>query len=150
MIPVIGYNSYGRMISEVYNEEYTLRAPEVPGATSSLKQLKGRGNELFLISAGVPKRIQYSKRWLQKNGIYRLFSGFESTISAEGIETKSKEDVCRELGLDALIDDDLRHLEDIRLEHLKRILLKHDGPEEFDLMDIKYARNWQEAISLLR
>ena len=37
----------------------------------------------------------------------------------------SKEDICRTIAADVLIDDDLRHLRDVRLPGLKRILLQH-------------------------
>lgn len=146
-VPIIGAENYERM-EIVYERELTLKAGEIPGAIRSLLTLARRG-EIYLVTARPVRRLAFAKEWLLSRGVLDLFRGIKTSVGANG-EKRTKEQICRELGLDVLIDDDERHLRDNQMPGLRRILIKSGSPEKVELPNgMGYARSWDEVVGLV-
>jgi hypothetical protein len=142
-VPVIGMEAYAKMGDAVYERELTLKAPLIDGAAEALARIAQIG-EVYLITARGERRISFAREKLECKGLARYFSGFASSHG------RTKEQVCSELGLDVIIDDDARHLEKISLQGLRKILIKCGSTEETELANgVEYAKSWQEAVDLL-
>ncbi len=146
-VPLIGLENYEKMSDAVYESDLTMRAPEIPGAIKAIKKLAKKG-ELYIITARLAHRVKYAQEWLASKGILELFSGFRTSDKVNGIK-KTKQELCLELGLDILIDDDQRHLVEIKLPKLRKILIKHGSSEEIRLPDIEYVKSWNDVLKLL-
>ena len=143
-VPIIGAEAYEEMSDHVYERASTLQCPEVPGAADALLTLSARA-ELHVVTARPPRRMEFAREWFIQNQLLYLVNGFHSSIST------SKEEICRMVGASILIDDDLRHLEAVRLAGLRRILLQ-DG--RTGLMDsppeVVCCRSWAEVLNSLK
>ncbi len=110
-----------------------------------MEELKKRYH-LFIVTQRRPQTLEFVREWLAQHDMLRYFSSIVSTGEIDGVD-KIKEQIYIELGLDALIDDDIRHLENINLLDLRKILLNHGGPENIELPNgIEYARSWDEVV----
>ena len=113
-VPLIGKSPYEGMNDYVYERESTLAAAEVPGAANALRALTFVG-DVFVVTNRPLRRIAYAREWLERMGL---------ALSIREIITShdsSKEQVCQQIGAHVLIDDDVRHLRDVRLEGLRRV-----------------------------
>ena len=67
----------------------------------------------------------------------------EDVVTSQG---SSKGRVCRELGAEVLVDDDVRHLDGDDLEGLRRILLHHGRSDDMDPgPGIDVCSSWEEV-----
>jgi|SRR3989338_3484826 len=146
---IIGKNEYEDLSRAVYSRPLTLAAPEVPGATYALYQIDRLG-EIYLVTARPPKRINYAKEWLERFRLIEYFKDLVSIKDDKGHEV-SKGELCQELKLDIIIDDELRYLTDKECKGLnRRILLKNGCTDRIRMpRGIEFARNWREALDLL-
>ncbi len=138
-VPLIGEEAYERMGNCVYELDSTLNAAEVPGAAAALEALAKVG-KVYVISARLPRRLEYARQWLARRS---LLSFTEAVMTSHG---SSKIELCRAVGANILIDDDLRHLVDVRLSGLTGVWLQHgrtdfaDGPS-----DVACCSSWDEV-----
>ena len=117
-VPLIGKSPYEEMNDYVYERESTLAAAEVPGAANALRALTVIG-DVFVVTNRRLHRIAYAREWLERMG---LALSIREVITSHD---SSKEQVCHQIGAHVLIDDDVRHLRDVRLEGLQRVWLQH-------------------------
>jgi len=62
----------------------------------------------------------------------------------------SKEQVCHQIGAHVLIDDDVRHLRDVRLEGLRRVWLQHGRTQTDDCpMGVAFCSHWDGVLGVL-
>lgn len=142
--PIIGEADYKAMGSYVYERESTLAASEVPGALDALRVLSESGHRLVLLTARPAKRQEYSMQWLRAHGVDHLFA---DALSSHGT-TKSV--VCEQMSAQMLIDDDPRHVRDLMVPGLRRVLLQYGRPDTPSLSDgVMFCRSWDEIVHSL-
>ena len=62
----------------------------------------------------------------------------------------SKEQVCHQIGAHVLIDDDVRHLRDVRLEGLRRVWLQHGRTQIDDCpVGVAFCSHWDKVLGVL-
>ncbi len=143
--PIIGEADYRAMGSYVYERESTLAATEVPGALDALRTLSESGHRLLLLTARPVRRQEYSMEWLRAHGVEHLFA---DALSSQG-STKSA--VCERIGAQMLIDDDPRHVRDLIVPGLRRVLLQYGRPDRPAVPGgVEFRRTWAEIITSLR
>ncbi len=143
--PIIGEADYRAMGSYVYERESTLAATEVPGALDALRTLSESGHRLLLLTARPVRRQEYSMEWLRAHGVEHLFADALSSHDS----TKSA--VCEQIGAQMLIDDDPRHVSDLIVPGLRRVLLQYGRPDAPAVPDgVEFRRTWAEIITSLQ
>lgn len=148
-VELIGLEAYEEMGHAVYERELTLAAPPVRGSIEALTQLC-RHREVFVITARSHRWAVHAEEWLWNQNLTHRLAGVRCIKLADGT-ARTKADLCRELGVQAMIDDDERHLRDIEIPALTRILFKdgcQDRPAGLQ-QDILYAASWTEVLPLL-
>ena len=141
-VPIIGEPAYRKMGDVVYERESTLQTSEVPGAVEAIRLL-ARKAEISIVTARSPGRMAFAREWFSMKGLQGLVREFQSSKGS------SKEDVCRTIAADVLIDDDIRHLRDVRLPGLKRILLQHGREDLQETAEVMACRSWSEVLVCL-
>ena len=142
-VPLIGKSPYEEMNDYVYERESTLAAAEVPGAANALRALTVIG-DVFVVTNRRLHRIAYAQEWLERMGL--ALSVREVITSHDS----SKEQVCHQIGAHVLIDDDVRHLRDVRLEGLQRVWLQHGRTQIDDCpMGVAFCSHWDEVLGML-
>lgn len=139
------YNDFQKFI---YTGEYAKKAPEIPAAIEAIKMLS-KNNELWIVTARPSNMIPDVLDWLSARKILSYFKGYLSSGDKHSLLKRSptKEELCIQNNLDVIIDDDLRHIENIAIPHIKKILLKN-GAEEIDTpKGIYVARNFKEVVA---
>lgn len=140
-VPIIGESAYQELGDFVYERESTLNTEEVPGAAGAIRSLAAQA-DLYVVTARSPRRMAFAREWFCRKGLEGFIREFQSS------QRTSKEDVCRSLGVGALIDDDLRHLRDVRLPGLNRVLLQHGREDPPVTSEVRACRSWSEVLAL--
>jgi hypothetical protein len=142
-VPIIGAAAYEEMSDYVYERASTLETSEVPAASAALLRLSARA-EIHVVTARPPRRMEFAREWFRQKGILHLIKEFHSS------KDTSKEAICRKIGASVLIDDDLRHLEAVRLPGLRLILLQ-DGCNDATCStgEVMIYRSWPEVVDAL-
>ncbi|MFQ5755257.1 MAG: hypothetical protein ACE5H7_04080 [Acidiferrobacterales bacterium] len=142
-VPIIGAEHYKAMANVVYEQEWSMQAPAVAGALDAVKALSTRG-KVYVVSARLPHRMAFARKWLEQRGVVRLVSGFLSSAGSD------KEALCMQYGLQVLIDDDARHLEGLPPERIMPILLKPGLQGELYVpAGVALCRSWGEVLSMI-
>lgn len=143
---IIG-NRYEDLSKAVYSRPLTLAAPEVLGATFALYKLDQVG-KIYLVTARPPDKLNSAREWLERLRLIEYFVDLVS-IKEKGKET-TKAQLCTDLGLDVLIDDELRYLTESGSRGLKRMLLKNGCTEKLQVpRGIQFARSWKDVLIML-
>ena len=139
-VPIIGLEPYERMGNHVYERESTLQANEVPGALAALRALSGKA-ALHVVTARTEARVPHAREWLASQGVLSLIAGTHSSAGS------SKSAVCSAIGASILIDDDIRHLRQVELAGLHRILLQA-GRDDVPACgsEVAFCRSWQGVL----
>jgi hypothetical protein len=150
-VPLIGLDNYERMSLYVYDREGSLRAREVVGSRNAIEDL-AKYSKIFIVTARQLPQIRWCKQWLRAKGLDVSIDAYLSTTEkgpdGSGL---TKPQLCRDHGIEVLIDDDERHLEGAEGDDLIRILLKSGSTEPMVVPEgVKLARSWQEVLRILR
>ncbi|MCK5802263.1 MAG: hypothetical protein KAI66_05495 [Lentisphaeria bacterium] len=139
-VPIIGLEAYESMGDYVYERESTLVANEVPGALDALRKLSGKA-QLHLVTARLERRVPHAREWLERKGVLPCFEGIHTSAGT------SKSAICSAIGADILIDDDVRHLREIDVEGLFRILLQDGRDDKPDCgSGVTFCRSWSQVL----
>jgi hypothetical protein len=141
-VDVVGRDIYKEMGDCVYCQDATCHVPPVPGALDAIARLRA-DHEFVLVTARTGERSGFAQEWLAK---------WDETrgIGVLGIKTSlvSKLEVCREHGIDVLIDDDERHFRDADTAQTMSILFKQDAPAELSY-PVRVCRTWAEIADVI-
>lgn len=133
---------YDKITAHIYKDPVTYATPALPGAIQGIKAL-AQHHELILITAAPPHRLAPKEKWLDARGILSCFTA--TFASGEG----SKGNLCKSEGCDALIEDDVRHLNGTRSVQYK-ILLKYGLKKSINFGDdIHLAHSWKDIVRLI-
>lgn len=142
-IPIIGLESYEAMSSVVYERDYTLAAAPIAGALDALRTLSLHSS-VYIITARPPYRIAFAETWLEQHGVADTISNIFSSAASD------KQTLCREHGVNVLVDDDVRHLVRLSEQGARAILFKAGFDGEFVIPDgVTLCRSWDEVMAAL-
>ncbi len=141
--PIIGVEAYKRLADHVYERVCTLETPAVEGVAKALAQL-AQAAELHLVTARPAARLEFAREWADRNGVAQHFRAFHSSAGS------SKEEVCRMIAADVLIDDDIRHLRDVKLAGLRRLHMQLDRETTDDsIASVIVCRSWSDVLKAI-
>jgi 5'(3')-deoxyribonucleotidase len=106
-VPLIGEDSYRELNRAVYTREMCRAAPPVPGVRRALPRLAAR-HRLYVVTARRDHLVDWTGQWLESHG---LAGCIRRVIAAGG---RPKAEILAEIQADALLEDDVRHLEPLR------------------------------------
>lgn len=116
-----------------------------PGVVDVLKKLKDNGNNIYIVTARTDKYddmpYERAKTWLDKNGIvyYKLIVGATDKVK-----------VCRELGIDVFIDDQLNNCMKISQSGITTIRLTNSKEEYAHFVNMSNFNQIFEYICSLK
>jgi 5'(3')-deoxyribonucleotidase len=144
LAPLIGFENYEELSRVVYGKEWSLNAPPVEGAIEGLRELRRLG-KVYIVTVRSESGIRWAMEWMKSQKIINLVEGF---ISAS---ERSKDEICRNHSLNVLVDDDIRHLTNMKGDFLK-ILIKAGGPRKWPDCpeDVQYVSSWEELLSKVK
>ena len=142
-VPLIGIADYERMIAVVYERDSTLQAQPLPGALEAIRALAA-SVQVHIVTARPPRRIEFAREWLSLHGILPHIAGIESSVGS------SKGLICAQIGAQALVEDDERHLLRADVSGLRRILLHYGRPARAEsIPGIDFCTIWSQVLALL-
>lgn len=142
-IPIIGRENYKAMSSVIYERDYTFAAPPIAGALDALRTLSLH-NRVYIITARPPYRIAFAKIWLAQHGAADTINNIFSSAASD------KQTLCREHGVNVLVDDDVRHLVHLSEQGARAILFKPGVDGEFVIpAGVTLCRSWDEVMAAL-
>jgi hypothetical protein len=136
-VPIIGEENYRRMREQVYSEKNTSQFVPVAGLDAALTEMS-RHSEFVLVTARGNLRLV--RAWLKSRGFLKRIQMSDQTTNHQ-----KKLEVCFELGIDLLVDDDSRHLPSSD-GSIHGILFKPGSPRSYRVGDLPICRSW-EAVA---
>ena len=140
-LPTLGIERCQEVGKVVYEEESTLETPPLPDVLELLPKLAEQA-ELYMVTARDTRRMAFTQTWLKQHGLYDHFHGFWTNATPQPPE-RFKLDVCRENGLELLMDDDIRHLP-TGWDEIAKVLIKPGLEEKIDVPDdVALVTGWK-------
>jgi hypothetical protein len=138
------------MSQYVYGREGSLRAREVVDSIDAIQEL-ARHSRIVIVTARQLHQIRWCKQWLREKGLDTSIDAYLSTAGKDPGETAmTKPQLCRDYGIEVLIDDDERHLGGTEGANLIRILLKSGSTGAIAVPEgVKIARSWREVLRIV-
>ena len=139
-VPIIGQENYERMRREVYSEIETSQLVPVEGLDLALQEMSVH-SECFLVTAR--GNLKLIRDWLNSRGLSgRIQMSDQPTNHLEKVE------VCVNLGINLLIDDDSRHLPSPTDNLIHGVLFKPGSPSSYTVEDLLICRSWKAVARL--
>jgi len=140
-VPLIGLECYEKMSSIVYEREETEALQPVPDVDSGLRELSTVG-PVHVVTARPDRRARFALDWIVSHDLGQYVT---SLVSSSG---RLKSDIIAELGSRVLIDDDVRHLEN--LHPRQRGILLRMGSGGLSPVSCAYsiAASWLEVLAI--
>ncbi len=133
-------------------DEFAMRSdfknlPLVEGAKEAIQKLEEKHN-LFFITARPPKRKELTREcFFNHFGYYgKIYFLGEKSFS----HFKTKGEICKNLGINFMIDDNLENLKSCKKEGIKSFLLGKPWNKGRNLRGIKRVKNWEEILNLIK
>jgi uncharacterized HAD superfamily protein len=140
-VPIIGADNYEDMATVVYEREWSLKAPPVVGALDGLRALHEHG-QVYVLTARLPHRLAFAREWLEQHGVGEFAGALLSSADSDKLS------VCKQHGIDVLVDDDERHLLPVVERGVQAILLKVDFNGDITLpAGVDLCRSWPEVLN---
>ena len=138
-------------IKEIYSfwSNHIQNVPLMRGALENIYELKRAGHTLYVVTGRQDEFIEETKTWIQKH-----FPGIFEDIfftNAYGLnkQSRSKAKICKELGIDVLIEDDLDHINDCIQQGVRVVLF--DSPwNKSASPDVTRVHSWKEIEIMMR
>jgi uncharacterized HAD superfamily protein len=131
-------------------EGRVLTLPPVPMAQMIIESLK-EDNELFVITARHDAGRESSEKWLEEH-FPETFREVHMSNDAhkENSSNKTKADICKDIGIDIMIEDSYLYAEGIAAEGIPVILLNYSWNISKPHTDnIFRARDWSEVPKVI-
>lgn len=139
-VGLIGETAYRRMSTQVYERKATLALDPVDGALAGIAQLR-KTHELLVMTARTGEMLESARTWL---------SGHIETrgLGLLGLSTEltPKTEACRQEGIEALVDDDERHLRNAEEARVHAILFKQAAPDSIECIAAVVCRSWGHLV----
>lgn len=140
-VPIIGADNYEDMAAVVYEREWSLKAPPVAGALDGLRALRECG-QVYVLTARLPHRLAFAREWLEQHGAGEFADALLSSAQSDKLS------VCKQHGIDVLVDDDERHLIPVVTRGIQAVLLKVDFNGDITpSTGVQFCRSWAEVLN---
>ena len=127
----------------VYGGGGTVAAPPSAGPREAHRALCLH-SRVYIVTARPPCRIAFAKTWLEQHGAADTINNIFSSAAS------NKQTLCREHGVNVLIDDDVRHLVHLSEQGARAILFKPGVDGEFVIpVGVTLCRSWDEVMAAL-
>lgn len=140
-------------IKKVYNfidSPYFDNIEPITGAIEALKRIKDQQHSLYIITSRPDDFSHKTKIWLEKY----LPNIFEKVIHSNAYfknkKARKKSEICDELGVDIMIEDNLDYAIECLKPNRKIILFKYPWNEEREHpKEINTVAGWDEALEII-
>lgn len=135
-----------REVSEFQNSPYFDKIGLIPGAKSAIERLSKQHN-LYFITAR-PKELKQKTT----DFFYSHFpkDGFEFIFSGDIYGGEKKSEICKNLGINLMIEDNPHYALDCANEGIRSLLLKKPWNEKYTHhKNITFVKNWKEIMEIL-
>ena len=118
----------------------------IKGAQEGTKKLAEK-NELYIISARPKRLYEDTTKWLERK-FWNTFKGIYLTSQAYGEQSdRKKSEICYDIGIDIMIEDNLEHAIDCANKVKKVLLLDYPWNKKEDLPDnIQRIYSWNDIV----
>lgn len=139
--PLIGADNYRRMGRELGYAD-TLDCPAFEGAKEGLDRLS-RIFAIYVFTARPEEKTRWAKEWFHHHGMSGLIQGVVSTYG------RSKAKMAAAMNSCALVDNDIRHLQDETPSSLRRLHFCPAKAENSEKKGIERVGGWDELVYCL-
>ena len=138
-----------KKISEFFKTDHLANIYPIAGSLGALADLKKSGHELFIITGRRNEIIKQTEEWIEKH-FPNIFSGahFANSYTLGGHERK-KSDICKKLGVELIIEDDLLHATDCAKNGIKVFLFDYPWNQGNLSPNIERVFSWSEIVDKL-
>jgi uncharacterized HAD superfamily protein len=137
-------------LDDFLSAKNTAHFDPIPGAIPAIDALKSAGHELYIITARGDSDVEATELWLTKH-FPSTFEGvhYGHVRSDDPAKRRKKADMCKELGIELMIDDHISVAKNCSEEGIRVLLL--DEPWNQGELPPGVARvySWEEIVKKL-
>ena len=145
----IDKETWSTVLDKFHDSEDYKKIKPIKGAKEALIKLKEK-YELVIVTARPETLIIKTKEFMNKHFL-KIFSKIYHTTSRKENKSLKKSEICKELGINTIIEDSYENGLDCAQSGIKAIIL--DMPwnrnKDYTQNNITYAKNWEEVSSIL-
>lgn len=139
-------------IEKIYSfmEEHIEKVSPVTGSIEAIRTLKNGGHELHVITGRRNEFINQTKRWLDQH-FPEIFTGvyFTNHYTNNGVSLR-KIDICKEMGIEVLIEDDVVHALDVAQDGVQVLLMDYPWNQGISHTNLKRVFSWEEILEIIK
>jgi uncharacterized HAD superfamily protein len=138
-------------VPRFFHEIDMLNISPIEGAVPALERLKDQFR-LAIISARDSSTTKVTRAWIDeyfRDIFNHIVLGIGNPLAETGATTKAE--VCRQLGADVLIDDQLRHARDVAEAGIPVLLFGDSASNQAASLpqDVRRVQDWAHVLSIL-
>ena len=132
-------------VHDFHKTNYFKELPVVFGSKNAVEELK-KFSELFVVTSRPNEIIEETNRWIDQHFHNKFSKIFFTNEWGKSGERKRKSEICKCLGIDFLIEDNLEYARDCANVGTKVFLLDKPWNQNKKLNEINRIYNWNEFL----
>lgn len=137
-----------KIMNEYDDSEYYDDINPMPEAKEAISELS-KNNELMIVTSRPQKKETQTKKWIEKH--IPEIKNINFIRQEYGGESKTKGEVCKELGAEILIEDNLDYAKSCIDKSIKVLLFDYPWNQEENLNPlITRVKSWKEILEILK
>lgn len=140
-----------KKIDEFFDTDQLITISPMAGSIKGLRALKSQGHELYIVTGRKSRDIKQTERWLEHH-FKGVFSGihYASFFAMKESENPLKKvDICKKLGIELMIDDNLPTALECATEGIKVFLFDQNWNRTKLSEGITRVHSWDEIVEKL-
>ena len=137
-----------KKVMEFFASDAAWSIDPMAGSMKALMELKEKGHELFIITHRNNDIVGKTEEWLEKH-FPRVFAGahFGNAYSFSG-EGRKKSDICKELGVEVLVDDHMENVRDCASAGIRVLLFDQPWNRQETTLPpgVERVLSWEEVV----
>lgn len=121
----------------------------IPWAKEKLEEFKNKGYQLYILTARIDKITDLTKKRIDKNipGIFSQTNIIFANYHTE--KARPKREICKEIGANIMIEDNLQFAEELASKGITTYLLKKPRNKQYkNTNPLIISVNWRDEIHL--
>ena len=141
---------WGAKLDDFLSAKNAKRLDPVPGAIPAIDALKSAGHELYIVTARGDEGVEATELWLEKH-LPATFKGvhYGHGRSDDPAKKREKADICRELGVELMIEDHIEVAKKCAAEGTKVLLLDQPWNQGALPPGVERVYSWEEIVKKL-
>ena len=141
-----------KKIDAFFTKDQRKEIEPMMGALAGIEALKKQGHELYIVTGRSEKDVAQTEQWIEHH-LADIFAGvhYASFFDLEKNTPRKKLDICKELGIEIMIDDNLPTALECAAGGIKALLFDQPwNPHDSLPPGITRVHTWEDVVKIIQ